>query len=306
MQPDLNLSLGDDLSMRVLVRDDAAVLVEATSGESAPSLWGPRPLGPYSLHDAQTALSAWDPDAGGQFSIGILHGQRLLGAVGLMPDRPGSMEMAYWTRPEERGRGIATSAVAAATTWAHRSLAIPRIWLEIRPGNEPSLRLAERAGYHFEQRLPRHCRDWSDQDAEHDSWHDCLIWAHLSDQSPATGQAAKEPTVSQINELENRLDTLTTAILLPLRASKHVDHRAMDQLSQLVTDLIGEVGDAPALPRRLTGKLWFVFTQMLSEAGHTRSPEEILDSAWLYEDQLEKLFGPWYGQGPPTPGIPRY
>jgi hypothetical protein len=112
--------------------------------------------------------------------------------------------------------------------------------------------------------------------------------------------------VSQLEELENRLDTLTTAILLPLRAAKHVDHQAMNQLGQLVADLISEVGDTPAIPRRLTGKLWFIFTQMLGEADHARSPEEILNSAWHYADQLQKLFGPWYGQGPPTPGTPRY
>jgi len=117
---------------------------------------------------------------------------------------------------------------------------------------------------------------------------------------------AEVQTVSQIDEFEGRLDSLTTAVLLPLRASKHVDHQAMEQLCQLVTDLISEVGDVPVISRRLTGKLWFIFTQMLSEADHTLSPEEILDSAWRYESQLEKLFGPWYGQGPPTPGIPRY
>lgn len=185
---DLDLDLGDDLHMRVLVKDDAALLAEATSGESAPSLWGPRPAGPYSLHDAQAALSAWDPGAGGQFSIGILHGRRLLGAVGLMPDRPGSIELAYWIRPEDRGRGIASRAVHATTQWVHRNLAIPRIWLEIHPGNEPSLRLAQHAGYHFEQRLYQHCRDWSCEDADHDSWHDCLIWAHVSEQIPITAR----------------------------------------------------------------------------------------------------------------------
>ena len=184
MEPDLDL--GHGLYLRALVTDDAALLVEATSRESAPSLWGPRPAGPYSLRDARAALAAWDPAAAGQFSIGILDGQRLLGAVGLMPDRPGSVELAYWMRPEQRGRGIASRAVQATTLWTHRSLAIGRIWLEIRPGNEPSLRLARRAGYHFEGRLPRHCREWACEDAEHDSWHDCLIWAHVSDQASGT------------------------------------------------------------------------------------------------------------------------
>jgi RimJ/RimL family protein N-acetyltransferase len=182
---DVDLNLGDDLHMRALVREDAALLVEATSMESAPSLWGPRPAGPYSLDDGQAALSAWDPTAGGQFSVGIFRGWRLLGAVGLMPDRPGSIELAYWVRPEDRGRGIASRAVLATTEWVHLNLAIPRIWLEIHPGNEPSLRLARRAGYHFEQRLSQHCREWSCVDSEHDSWHDCLIWTHISGQ-PST------------------------------------------------------------------------------------------------------------------------
>jgi RimJ/RimL family protein N-acetyltransferase len=177
MPPDLNLDLGDGLYMRVLVPGDAAFLAEATSGESAPSLWGPRPAGPYSLHDGQAALAAWDPAAGGQFSVGVLRGQQLLGAVGLMPDHPGSAELAYWIRPEQRGRGIASRAVTAATVWAYSSLGLARIWLEIQPGNEPSLRVAQRAGYRFERRLARHCRDWSSEDAKHDSWHDCLIWA---------------------------------------------------------------------------------------------------------------------------------
>jgi len=173
-----DLDLGGHLHMRALVRDDAALVTEATSGESAPSLWGPRPAGPYSPGDALTALSEWDPAAGGQFCLGIVRDRQLLGAVGLMPDRPGSVEVAYWVRPEERGRGLASRAVRAATAWAHRSLAVPRLWLEIRPGNEPSLRVARRAGYRFEQRLPRHCREWSSADAERDSWHDCLIWVH--------------------------------------------------------------------------------------------------------------------------------
>jgi RimJ/RimL family protein N-acetyltransferase len=77
-----------------------------------------------------------------------------------------------------RGRGITAQAVLATTPWVHRSLGITRIWLKIQPANEPSLRVARRAGYRFEQRLARHCRDWACDDAEQDSWHDCLIWAH--------------------------------------------------------------------------------------------------------------------------------
>src|SRR6266851_4383446 len=76
---DVDLDLGDDLRLHPLAVGDAALLAEATSGEKAPSLCGAHLAGPYSLGDAQAALAAWDPAEGGQFSLGILRGQRLVG-----------------------------------------------------------------------------------------------------------------------------------------------------------------------------------------------------------------------------------
>ncbi|MFC5185553.1 GNAT family N-acetyltransferase [Actinomadura harenae] len=174
-------SLGDDdLQLRILDAADVASVVEATSAEPGHSLWGPL-LGPYTPSDARAALTDWDPAAGGQFSVGIFRDERLLGAVGLIPDGPGSVEVAYWLRPEERGQGIASRAALATTLWAHEALALPRVWLEIEPGNDRSERLAQRIGFRFEERLPRHCRTWTHQDPEQDTWHDCLIWAHEAD-----------------------------------------------------------------------------------------------------------------------------
>jgi len=109
----------------------------------------------------------------------------------------------------------------------------------------------------------------------------------------------------RLPELEARLDVLTTEILLPLQASKVVDSEAINRLYELADDLAAEIGCSDAVPRLLTGKLWFVFTQMLSEADHTRSPDDILMSAWAYESRLEKIFGPFFSS-PPTPGVPRY
>jgi RimJ/RimL family protein N-acetyltransferase len=187
---DLELGPGD-LRLRTLSVADAPLLVEATSAEPGRSLWGPHPRGPHSLRDAQAALVAWDPVAAGQFSLGVLRDGRLLGAIGLIPEYPGSIELAYWLRPQERGKGIAHRAVHAATLWARHDLAVPRIWLEIQPGNEPSLRVAQRAGYRFEQHIPRHCRTWEHQDAQRDTWHDCLIWTY--DTTPQTATAPAGP-----------------------------------------------------------------------------------------------------------------
>lgn len=112
--------------------------------------------------------------------------------------------------------------------------------------------------------------------------------------------------MTRLPELEARLDALTTEILLPLRASKEVDTAAMNRLYALAEELAAELRGSDAVPRRLTGKLWFVFTQMLSEADHTRSPDDILMSAWGYESRLEKIFGSPFSVSPPTPGVPRY
>jgi RimJ/RimL family protein N-acetyltransferase len=146
--------------LRRLTEQDAPHLVEATSAETRRSLWGHEPEGPYTLADAVAALRAWDKDV----SYGVFENDRLVAAVGLMPDGPASAELAYWVRPEERGRGLAVHALSTLTALAHRD-GFTRLWLEINPTNTASLRVAERAGYTFEQRLPNHCRG-----------HDCLIW----------------------------------------------------------------------------------------------------------------------------------
>jgi RimJ/RimL family protein N-acetyltransferase len=174
----MQLDLGD-LRLRTLLKDDAELLVEATRHERAPALWGPRPAGPYSLDDARSALQEWDPARGKRASYGVLRADRLVAALGLMVDGPQSAELAYWVRPEQRRRGIGLRSVHALTAWAHRGGGLARLWLEIEPGNTASLRLAGRAGYQLEQRLPRHCRSWIDDDPDRDTWHDCLIFTDV-------------------------------------------------------------------------------------------------------------------------------
>ena len=108
-----------------------------------------------------------------------------MAAVGLMPDAPDSAEMAYWVRPEFRGRGLAVAALSHLTRWAHAN-GYARLWLEIRPDNTASRRVAERAGYTFTERIPDHCDD-----------HDCLIWVHrrtTDDDAADTERSAALPT----------------------------------------------------------------------------------------------------------------
>jgi RimJ/RimL family protein N-acetyltransferase len=179
------IDLGQDLRLRTLTTHDVALVVAATGTEPARALWGPH-LGPYTPRDARAALDAWDPAAGRQASYGIIERDRLLGALGLMIDGPDSAELAYWVRPESRRQGLALRGVNALTRWTHNELGLDRIWLEIDPTNTPSLSLADRAGYQYEQRLPRHCRAWTSPDPDSDTWHDCMIWAHTNLTTSAT------------------------------------------------------------------------------------------------------------------------
>lgn len=176
---DVDLRIGE-LRIRTLRVDDAPLVVAATSGESAPALWGPHPAGPYTRADAEAALAAWDGGSG-QVSFGVLEHGRLVAGLGLMQDSASSAELAYWVRPEERRRGIALRAVEALTAWAQHGAGLTRIWLEIDPTNLPSLRIAERAGYRYERTLSAHCRSWTADRLERADWHDCQIWAHEGD-----------------------------------------------------------------------------------------------------------------------------
>jgi RimJ/RimL family protein N-acetyltransferase len=173
----MNLDLGGS-RLRTLTAEDASLVVEATSGETGRALWGARPVGPYSLSDAQAALELWDWRTEGQTSYGVIEGGRLVAALGVMSDDRGSAELAYWVRPENRRRGVALLALRALSEWVHRNADVSCLWLEINPENVASQRLAHRAGYRLAERLHDHCRSWVSDDPARDVWHDCLIWTY--------------------------------------------------------------------------------------------------------------------------------
>ncbi|WP_052488924.1 GNAT family N-acetyltransferase [Streptomyces sp. 150FB] len=187
MYPAMDLAVGD-LRLRTLTGQDVDLVVEATHGEPSRALWGSH-LGPYSPQDARDALAEWEQGSADQVSFGVLADSRLVAAFGLIESGPGAAEVAYWVRPEARRQGIGLRGLRAVTQWAHRHAGLRRVWLEIKPENAASQRLAEAAGYRFEERMPLHCRTWVADDPEQDVWHDCMIWGHGFDEQP-TGRAA--------------------------------------------------------------------------------------------------------------------
>lgn len=93
-------------------------------------------------------------------------------------------------------------------------------------------------------------------------------------------------------DFEKRLDVLTTALLVPLRTSKVIDYAAMNGVMQLLTDLEAALASEQSVPKTLVGKLYFVFSSMLAEAGHAKSPAPIVAAAWDIEERLTRIFGP--------------
>ena len=95
----------------------------------------------------------------------------------------------------------------------------------------------------------------------------------------------------EISGLEERLDSAMTELLPALRATKVLNSTAMLDLLEVADGFGTLFRDAVVVPRALVGKLWFVFTAMLTRPS-TASPTAILDAAWDYQDRLKKIFGP--------------
>lgn len=62
--------------------------------------------------------------------------------------RASTVDLSYWLAPGGRGRGWAAAALRAATAWAFGWWPVEQAELEIDLANEPSMRVAQVAGYH--------------------------------------------------------------------------------------------------------------------------------------------------------------
>jgi len=85
-----------------------------------------------------------------------------------------SSEVGYGVRPDLRGRGYASEAVAAVARWALAEGGMQRIQLCAVTENLPSLRVAEKAGFQREGTLRR-------AQLEDDGLHDLAVFSLLDD-----------------------------------------------------------------------------------------------------------------------------
>jgi RimJ/RimL family protein N-acetyltransferase len=106
---------------------------------------------------------------GKAIALAIAHAtsDQAVGSVTLHVWGPRHWSVGYWIDPSHRNRGLATEALKALSRWAffaHPGLA--RLSLYTLPGNEPSQKVAERAGFQWEGLLRR----WAEVGAQQLDW----------------------------------------------------------------------------------------------------------------------------------------
>jgi RimJ/RimL family protein N-acetyltransferase len=108
---------------------------------------------PYTRADAESFVGGMVADGWAQatqFTWAVHEAGVLVGMVGLAAHGDGSAELGYWLAPGARGRGVMSRAVALVLAAGFGRLGLDRVTWRAFVGNEPSRRVAERAGFRLD------------------------------------------------------------------------------------------------------------------------------------------------------------
>lgn len=174
--PQPTVAIGDGLLLRPFRTGDAPA-VHAVFQDPVMHRWHLR-----SARCAEEAAewiaqwhAAWAEDGEAHWAVAEDGGAgRLLGRVALREVRlaDGAAEVAYWTAPEARGRGVAARATAALARWALEETGFHRLELLHAVANEASCRVAARTGFVLEGTKRR-------AGLHRDGWHDMHLHARV-------------------------------------------------------------------------------------------------------------------------------
>jgi RimJ/RimL family protein N-acetyltransferase len=137
--------------LRLMAEEDVPAVVEAVQDPEIPR-WTRVPT-PYGEGDArQFQRSVTNGLATGTDLAAVVvdaETDELLGAVGVHAIDPesGRCSAGYWVAAPARGRGVAARAMRLVCAYAFEELGVMRVELWIDPQNEPSLGVAEAAGF---------------------------------------------------------------------------------------------------------------------------------------------------------------
>jgi RimJ/RimL family protein N-acetyltransferase len=126
-------------------------------------------------------------DLGTDFVIGIFDEsqQRALGGCGLHPrGGPRSLEIGYWVRADATRQGIGSRVCALLTRTAFDWCGIERLDIKVEPGNEASVAIPRRLGFHQDGLLRAHLADRDDEPLR-----DALVFTMLASEFPNSAAA---------------------------------------------------------------------------------------------------------------------
>ncbi|WP_395292813.1 GNAT family N-acetyltransferase [Kitasatospora hibisci] len=157
----VTLDLGDIVlrpwGRRTEVRGGVVARLLEASIDPSIALWNP--IRATDAAGAKAYLDRWEAgwDSGNAAAFAVVDGTDgdLLGNVALRwTDRADGLAMiGYWLLPAARGRGVATRATRAVTSWGIATADTRRIEIAHAVGNTASCRVAERCGYPAEGTL---------------------------------------------------------------------------------------------------------------------------------------------------------
>jgi len=158
--PDPPLTDGE-ITLRPWERRDVPAVTAACQDPEIPR-WTVVPHH-YTERHARDFISgtAADRKAGRELALAVVDADdTVLAAIGMSnfgwTDMKG--EIGYWTAQDARRRGVGTRATRMLAEWAVTKLGLERVELLANPKNEPSQRLAERAGFTREGVLRKYRR----------------------------------------------------------------------------------------------------------------------------------------------------
>jgi RimJ/RimL family protein N-acetyltransferase len=151
-RPQPTLTADSDVRLRPWSLDDAQAVMDAYQDEAI-QRWHVQRAD--SLAETREWIAGWQggwaAETGAMWAVVETGSGMLLGRAGLkhLDFSDGTADVAYWTVPAARGKGVCPRAVDAMASWAFEA-GFHRLDLEHAVGNTASCRVAEKTGFAVE------------------------------------------------------------------------------------------------------------------------------------------------------------
>lgn len=88
-----------------------------------------------------------------------------------------------------------------------------------------------------------------------------------------------------------QIDELIIDLLVPARTKKTINQETFQRFWLLLEEIEKKVRDEEYIPKKIVGLLFFIYTQLSTEASYCDYPDELFIAVGKLEGMLEKIFG---------------